>query len=427
MIYMQGQLWAGTEAAYAQAVQAAEKISARWGSFDDDDEDDDNSLPYRMAGSTAIVSVKGPMLNVDLPDWLVEAFGLTTYPSLQRQFAALLADEAVENVVLDVNSGGGHVSGLNETVQLLRQLAAAKPVETYAGDMMTSAAYWLGSVGKRITASDMSTVGSIGVIAVHLSKKGAYEANGYKPTVMRAGEKKHLGHELEDFTPEAQAEMQKSLDFYHGKFKAAVAENRKLPLPLLDGDIGSGAVFYGEEAVQAGLVDRIGTFSDVLAGLKPADDSKPFHQPRGFIAAHSKGLTMNLEEALVKVAELDAQATANAENLAQVEAAKTKTENELTAAQAANKALAESLAASEALNADFAAVLEANINAKAAALGAKVLMPESLKDKLAMNKQLEVEFQAAFPAGGVAAATPEQGAEASQADTPVWLKTVIKD
>lgn len=170
MIYMQGQLWAGTETAYAQAVEAAEKIQARWGSFDEDDEDEDYR-PYRMEGSTAIVNVKGPMLNADLPDWLSEALGLTTYPSLQRQFAALMADDNVERVVLDVNSGGGHVSGLHETVQMLKQLAAAKPVETYAGDMMASAAYWLGSIGSRITASEMAAIGSIGVIAVHLSKK----------------------------------------------------------------------------------------------------------------------------------------------------------------------------------------------------------------------------------------------------------------
>lgn len=244
---------------------------------------------------------------------------------------------------------------------------------------------------------------------------------------MRAGENKHLGHELEDFTPEAQAEMQKSLDFYHDKFKQAVAEQRRLPRLVVDGEIGSGRVFYGEESVSMGLADRIGTFADVLAGLKPAEANNPFHQPRGFVAAHSEELTMNHEEALAKVAELQAQVEASAETAAQAEAAQATLNTELAAQKAANKALAESLAAAEAVNADFAVVLEANIKAKAAALGTKVLMPESLKDKMAMNKQLEADFQAAFPAGGVAAASPWQGSEASETAAPAWLKNVVKD
>ena len=422
MIILNGSQWAGTEEAYNHALLAMEHLNAR--SSDREDEDDEESKPaYRVEDGVAFVNVKGPMLNMDLPDWFAEAYGVTTYPGLQRQFAAIQQDPAVERVVLDVDSGGGHVSGLHETVEALRTLKAEKPVATYAGSSIASAAYWLGSVGETITMSPVGTAGSIGVIAVHMSAKAAYEQDGYKPTVMRSGSKKALGHLLEDFSEEARAEMQKSLNFAHKNFMQAVSENRGIAYALIEAGIGDGRCFYGEEAKEVGLVDNVGSFASFLEGWKPKS-SIPTYQTGGFVAATIGELDMNLEEALTKVEALQGE-------LSTTEAALAAAETKAASAEAAkaelatiNKALAASTAALEADVADYSAVLEKNITTKAVALGTKVLMPEDLAGKKKLNAQLETEFLAAFPAGGVAAVASEETAKVDE--TPAWLKRVVR-
>ena len=325
--------------------------------------------------------------------------------------------------MLDVDSGGGHVSGLHETVEALRTLKAEKPVATYAGSSIASAAYWLGSVGETITMSPVGTAGSIGVIAVHMSAKAAYEQDGYKPTVMRSGSKKALGHPLEDFSEEARAEMQKSLNFAHKNFMQAVSENRGIAYALIEAGIGDGRCFYGEEAKEVGLVDNVGSFASFLEGWKPKS-SIPTYQTGGFVAATIGELDMNLEEALTKVEALQGE-------LSTTEAALAAAETKAASAEAAkaelatiNKALAASTAALEADVADYSAVLEKNITTKAVALGTKVLMPEDLAGKKKLNAQLETEFLAAFPAGGVAAVASEETAKVDE--TPAWLKRVVR-
>ena len=72
MIILNGSQWAGTEEAYNHALLAMEHLNAR--SSDREDEDDEESKPaYRVEDGVAFVNVKGPMLNMDLPDWFAEA------------------------------------------------------------------------------------------------------------------------------------------------------------------------------------------------------------------------------------------------------------------------------------------------------------------------------------------------------------------
>ena len=415
MIILDNTEWAGTEASLAAAEKIVAAINAS--SKDKLDGYDDEPCGYRVSDGIAVIDVKGPLINYDIPEFFASMFGITTYPSLQRRFASAAADKEVNRVVLDVNSGGGSVSGLQDTVLALKALRAVKPVDTYASDSMCSAAYWLCSCSDSITMSEGGTTGSIGVIMVHTSERGAMEGAGYKPTVFRAGAKKALGHPAEDLTDEAAAEIQKGLDFHHMRFKSAVAENRRMTLEGITA-VGDGQVFRGNEAVHAGLVDRLGTFDSVVK-------SKVYVQTGGYTPLNADiGVSdMTLDEALAKVGDLEAQVSAGATALHRAAAA----ENLKASLEASNKALTAALATSQSDVEAYAATLEANINAKAAALRVEVLIPESLEGKKAMNAQLEEKFQAKFPSGGVAAvANPEEEAGKAEAEEPSWFNRVIR-
>ena len=68
--------------------------------------------------------------------------------------------------MLDVSSGGGQVSGVDDTAQLISRVNNVKPVVTYTGSTM-GAALWLGASANHTVAGKTAIVGSLGVIMVH--------------------------------------------------------------------------------------------------------------------------------------------------------------------------------------------------------------------------------------------------------------------
>lgn len=425
MIIEKGALWAGTEASFLQATALAEKVEAKLPELlASKPSTEEPYKPYQVTkNGTAIVSVKGPMVNIDLPPLICLFLGLTSYPALQSTLSDLLEADDVKRILLDVNSGGGSVAGLNDTTELLRSVAEQKPVATYAGDNCCSAAYWLGSVGQTIGMSEAGTTGSIGVIGVHVSEKEAAEREGYKPTVMRSGSRKALGHPLEDFTDEAKAEMQRALDFAHANFVKAVAQNRNQPVAQIQ-LLADGRCFYGAEALDVGLVDRMCTFQEFLADFE-AQAAGSYHQPSGF-AANNGGHSMNLEQALARVAELEGEQEAGKTALAAAEARAATAEGKVAELTASNQALATSLAAAEADRQTCADILDRNIHAMATAMNAEVLVPEDFAGKQAYFNQIQEKFNAKFPAGGVAAVAPQSEGGVQASDLPAWARKYVK-
>lgn len=425
MIIEKGALWAGTEASLQQVTDLNTRFEAKLPELLAAGLDDEQPYkPYQVTDKgTAIVAVKGPMVNIDLSPSFCAIFGITSYPALQAILSDLLANDDVERILLDVNSGGGNVAGLSDTVALLRTVAAQKPVATYASDNCCSAAYWLGSVGRTIGMSPAGTTGSIGVISVHVSEKEAAEREGYKPTVMRSGSRKALGHPLEDFTDEAKAEKQHFLNFVHDNFVKTVAQNRNQPVAQIQ-LLADGRCFYGAEALDVGLVDRMCTFQEFLADFE-AQAAGSYHQPSGF-AANNGGNSMNLEQALARVAELEGEQEAGKTALAAAETRAATAEGKVAELTASNQALATSLAAAEADRQTCADILDRNIQAMATALNAEVLVPEDFAGKQAYFNQIQEKFNAKFPAGGVAAVAPQSEGGVQASDLPAWARKYVK-
>jgi nicotinate-nucleotide pyrophosphorylase len=82
-------------------------------------------------------------------------------------------DKSTETTVID--SGGGAVSGVADAGNLIKLIdQSVKPIYSFTDGAMCSAAYWLGCSAREVYSSNVSTVGSIGVIATHMEQK-------YKP------------------------------------------------------------------------------------------------------------------------------------------------------------------------------------------------------------------------------------------------------
>ena len=136
-------LWAGSEASLVAMLDAQKAIVERManGSEDDEEEDQDVSHLLSVDNGIATIEVKGTLVNTNA--WYNRFFGMVSYDEIRSAFIKAAEDESVQKIVLYGSSGGGAVSGVEDTAELIRLINdRIKPVVGYA-ETAASAMYWL--------------------------------------------------------------------------------------------------------------------------------------------------------------------------------------------------------------------------------------------------------------------------------------------
>ena len=222
-------------------------------------------------GTVAVVPILGPITKRDSMFSLL--FGGTSTTRLVAQLRQLAADESVATVLLNVDSPGGTVSGLPEVAAEVRRLAESKRVVAIANDLAASAAYWIAAQADEIVAVPEALVGSVGVYSMHEDWSGALGQAGIDVTYIAQPPEKVEGNPDEPLSEEARENMQALVDSAYALFVADVAEGRsratgqKVSAADVRRDYGKGRVLDAKDARAAGMVDRIGTYSETLARL----------------------------------------------------------------------------------------------------------------------------------------------------------------
>jgi signal peptide peptidase SppA len=206
--------------------------------------------------------VIAPRMNV-----MTDISGGTSAEAFGRTFRAAIAEPEIAAVVLDVDSPGGSVFGIEELASIIRAGRGRKPIVAVANTMMASAAYWLASQADEILASPSSQVGSIGVIGVHQDVSEAEAKLGIKTTLITAGKFKGDGNEHQPLSDSARATMQQLVDTYYAAFARDVSRGRAVPEQQVRNGMGEGRILSAKDAVQAGLADGIGTLEQAVSRL----------------------------------------------------------------------------------------------------------------------------------------------------------------
>lgn len=268
MNFSNDKLWAGTEGSYefVQKAEAAMQARLETGAFVERDENAPPRL-LNVQDGIGLIDIKGSLVNSDSP--MLEYFGLTGYPEIRAALVAAAQDPEIKQILLDVDSGGGAVSGVVDTAALIRNINDnVKPVTTFADGAMASAAYWLGGSAGEVVATKTSMVGSIGVLAVHKEMSEAYKKEGIGVTVVRAGKEKALANSNEKLSEKGRQQIQQMVDASYEVFVDHVATMRGVTYANADRTMAQGQEFVGESAREAKLVDRISTFDAVVSDLK---------------------------------------------------------------------------------------------------------------------------------------------------------------
>jgi signal peptide peptidase SppA len=191
--------------------------------------------------------------------------GLTSYQSIQQMLELARDDASVDAILLDIDSPGGESSGVFDLADKIQSAALQKPVWAVANDMAFSAAYALASAAQKVFVSRTGGVGSIGVIAMHVDQSVKDAQDGLHYTAVYAGNRKNDLSPHGPMTSEAQRFLQGEVDRVYGLFVDTVARHRDLSSNAVR-DTEAG-LYFGKDAVRAGLADAIGTLDDALLAL----------------------------------------------------------------------------------------------------------------------------------------------------------------
>ena len=139
---------------------------------------------------------------------------------------ALAADDSVKSIVLDIDSGGGSVYGVEELVSIINEAKESKHITAVANSLAASAAYWIGLACSEFVVTPSGEVGSIGVITAHHDQSMADEAMGVDVTYITAGKYKAEGNPHQSLDEDALAALQSAVDVYYETFVNSVAKGR---------------------------------------------------------------------------------------------------------------------------------------------------------------------------------------------------------
>ena len=243
--------------------------------------------PPVAGGGIAVLPIYGTLVRRTVG--LEAASGLTSYQDIAAQIDTAIADPAVAAIVLDIDSPGGESGGVFDLADRVRVAAQVKPVWALANDMAYSAAYAIGSAASRFFVTRTGGVGSIGVIAMHADQSVRDAQDGVRYTTVFAGARKNDLNPHEPISDEAHAFLKSEVDRIYGLFVDTVASHRSLSSEAVRAT--EAGVFFGNDAVAAGLADAVGNFDDVLNELVASLSPPPalsaaaaalgnLHQPR---------------------------------------------------------------------------------------------------------------------------------------------------
>jgi signal peptide peptidase SppA len=251
--------------------------------------------PRKLPSGTpgiAVIPVHGTL--VKRTAGLDAASGLTSYTEIAAMLDSALADPQVAGILLDIDSPGGEASGSFELARRVREASAVKPVWAVANDSAYSAAYAIGSAANRLIVSETGGVGSIGVIALHIDQSVKDANEGYRYTAVTAGTHKNDFSPHQPLTDEAKAELQAEVDRLYGLFVEHVGSMRTLATD----DVRSteAGLYFGANAIAAGLADAVGTFESALTDFSLFLSSRSRKSPQARAGTRTEAATPTQEQ-----------------------------------------------------------------------------------------------------------------------------------
>lgn len=201
---------------------------------------------------------------------------------ISRAIRKARTDDKIKAVVLRVNSPGG--SALASDV-IWREVVLTKKVKPFIvsmGDVAASGGYYIACAADSIFAQPNTITGSIGVFGIIPNMKNFFNNKlGVTFDGVKTGKFSDLGSITRPLTSSETLIIQREVNRIYGSFVKKVSDGRKKSPAYVD-SIGQGRVWSGTQALQNGLVDRLGDIDNAIhsaAKMAKLDEYKVVSYP----------------------------------------------------------------------------------------------------------------------------------------------------
>jgi protease-4 len=238
----------------------------------------------------ALVSGQGPVVDGPQARGLISASMLAS-DTVTAAIDSAAADPDVRAILIRIDTGGGSATASDQiAAAILRARQAGKPVVVSMGSVAASGGYYIAAPADHIVANAGTLTGSIGVVSGKIAVGSALENAGItSDAVTVGGAFTGATSPTGTYTEDQRAAIEAWASAIYADFTALVAESRDLPLARVD-DLARGRVWTGAQAVELGLIDEVGGFTDAIDAARrlarlSADEAvvlKPYPaQPQG--------------------------------------------------------------------------------------------------------------------------------------------------
>lgn len=174
-------------------------------------------------------------------------------------------EDTVKAVVLRVDSPGGSALASEIILDATARVAKKKPLIVSMGNVAGSGGYYVTCASDTIFADANTITASIGVLGGKIVTTGMWDKLGVNWHPVQRGKMAAMLSTAQKFSDEERAKIRHYMDTVYGIFKGHVTEARGKRLKKPIDEIAGGRVFTGAQALELGLIDKIGGLEDAIA------------------------------------------------------------------------------------------------------------------------------------------------------------------
>ena len=206
----------------------------------------------------------------------IEVTGAIAANTRQHVLKAIetIKDTKYPALLLRIDSPGGTVADSQEIYTALKELSKTVKIVASFGNISASGGVYISMGCPHIMANSGTITGSIGVIIRGNNLERLLEKVGVSFQVIKSGPYKDILSFDRELLPEEQAILQSLIDDSYEQFVTTVADARNIEVEKVK-EFADGRIFTGRQALDLGVVDRLGTEEEArrwvaeLAGLDP--------------------------------------------------------------------------------------------------------------------------------------------------------------
>jgi protease-4 len=227
---------------------------------------EERTLQGRGKAKVAMIEIDG-VIAFSETGFSLMGHGPSIVARMQEALDLAADDENVRALLLRIHSPGGSVAASETLHHLLTRWKAhtGKPIVAYIQGVGASGGYYVAMPADEVIAHPTAITGSIGVIMPGINLAGLLDRFDIEDQTLTSGAYKDSGSMLRPMRDDEQAQLQSVVDDLFARFVDVVETGR----PELDRvtveELADGRIYTANQALEAGLVDRIGHLDDAIA------------------------------------------------------------------------------------------------------------------------------------------------------------------